>query len=89
MYREQNRLQKENESLKLTSKDAVTGRHGAAIGNGKTRFKLSNKRCCKKEKKKSKMQRSFARIYLTKYIFGMVNHLFLHQTALKIDELRA
>lgn len=35
------------------------------------------------------MQRSFARIYLTKYIFGMVNHLFLHQTALKIDELRA
>lgn len=63
IYREQNRLQKENESLKLTQNDAVTGRHGAAIGNGKTRFKLSNKRCCKKEKEKSKMQRSFPRIY--------------------------
>lgn len=52
IYREQNRLQKKNESLKLTQNDAVTGRHGAAIGNGKTRFKLSNKRYCKKEKEK-------------------------------------
>lgn len=56
IYRERNRLQKKNESLILTQKDAVAGRHGAAIGNRKTRFKLSNKRWCKKKKKKkSKM----------------------------------